>query len=51
MGVSFSNHENYSIKNIYVFSKIKIKTKVKSKQNLEQNMLDDKSRIVYSPVL
>ena len=49
--LSFSNHENYSIKNIYVFSKIKIKTKVKSKQNLEQNMLDDKSRIVYSPVL
>ena len=26
--LSFSNHENYSIKNIYVFSKIKIRTKV-----------------------
>ena len=33
--LSFSNHENYSIKNICVYSKSKIKTKVTSKQNLE----------------
>ena len=31
----FSNHENYSIKNICVYSKSKIKTKVTNKQNLE----------------
>ena len=37
---SFSNHKNYSIKNISVCSKSKIKTKVTSK--------DDKSKIVYS---
>ena len=30
----FSNHENYSIKNICVYSKSKIKTKVASKKNL-----------------
>ena len=33
--LSFSNLENYSIKNICVYSKSKIKTKVTSKQNLE----------------
>ena len=33
--LSFSNHENYSIKNICVYSKSKIKTKVRRKQNLE----------------
>ena len=33
--LSFSNHENYSIKKIYAYSKSKIKTKVTSKQNLE----------------
>ena len=33
--LSFSNHENCSIKNICVYSKSKIKTKVTSKQNLE----------------
>ena len=33
--VSFSNHENYSIKNICAYSKSKIKTKATSKQNLE----------------
>ena len=33
--LSFSNHENYSIKNICVYSKSKIKAKVTSKQNLE----------------
>ena len=33
--LSFSNHENYSIKNICVSSKNKIKTKLTSKQNLE----------------
>ena len=32
---SFSNHENYSIKNICVYSKSKIKTKVTNKQNLD----------------
>ena len=32
---SFSNHENYSIKNISVYSKSKIKTKVTNKQNLQ----------------
>ena len=33
--LSFSNHEYYSIKNICVYSKSKIKKKVTSKQNLE----------------
>ena len=33
--LSFSNHQNYSIKNIFVYSKSKIKTKVTSKQKLE----------------
>ena len=33
--LSFSNHENYSVKNICVYSKRKIKTKVTSNQNLE----------------
>ena len=33
--ISFSNHENYSIKNICVYSRSKIKTKVTSKQNQE----------------
>ena len=33
--LSFSNHKNYSIKNICVYSKSKIKTKVTNKQNLE----------------
>ena len=33
--LSSSNHENCSIKNICVYSKSKIKTKVTSKQNLE----------------
>ena len=33
--LSFSNHENYSVKNICAYSKSKIKTKVTSKQNLE----------------
>ena len=33
--LSFSNHENYSIKNICVYSKSKMKTKLTSKQNLE----------------
>ena len=33
--LSFSDHENYSIKNICVFSKSKIKTEVTSKLNLE----------------
>ena len=33
--LSFSNHENYSINNICVYSKSKIKTKVTRKQNLE----------------
>ena len=33
--LSFSNHKNYSIKNISVCSKSKIKTKVTSKQNPE----------------
>ena len=33
--LSFFNHENYSVKNICVYSKSKIKTKVTSKQNLE----------------
>ena len=31
----FSNHENYSIKNICIYSKSKIKTKVPFKQSLE----------------
>ena len=31
----FSNHEHYSIKNIYVYSKSKIKTKETNTQNLE----------------
>ena len=31
----FSNHENYSIKNICVYSKSKIKTKETNEQNLE----------------
>ena len=31
----FSNHENYSIKNICVYSKSKTETKVTNKQNLE----------------
>ena len=31
----FSNHENDSIKNICVYSKSKIKTKVTNKQNLQ----------------
>ena len=33
--LSFCNRKNYSIKNIWVYSKSKIKTKVRSKQNLE----------------
>ena len=33
--LSFSNHENYSIKNICVYSKSKIKPKVTNKQNPE----------------
>ena len=33
--LSFSNHENCSVKNICVYSKRKIKTKVTSNQNLE----------------
>ena len=33
--LSFSNHEDDSIKNICVYSKSKIKTKVTSKPNLE----------------
>ena len=33
--LSFSNHENYSIKNICVYSKSKMKIKLTSKQNLE----------------
>ena len=33
--ISFSNHEKYSIKNICIYSKSKIKTKVTNKQNLE----------------
>ena len=33
--LSFSDHENYSIKNICVFSKSKIKTEVTRKLNLE----------------
>ena len=42
----FSNHENYKIKNICVYSKSKIKTKVTSKQNLEHFKM-----IAYSQVL
>ena len=33
--LSFSNHENYGIKNIFVYSRSKIKTKVTNKQKLE----------------
>ena len=33
--LSFSNHENYSSKNIRVYRKNKMKTKVTNKQNLE----------------
>ena len=33
--LSFSNHENYIIKNICVYSKSRTKTKITSKQNLE----------------
>ena len=33
--LSFSNHENYTIKNICVYSKSKMKTQVTNKQNLE----------------
>ena len=33
--LSFSNHKNYSSKNICLYSKSKIKTKVTNKQNLE----------------
>ena len=32
--LSFSKHENYSIKKICVYSKSKVKTRVTSKQNL-----------------
>ena len=33
--LSFSNHENYSIKKICLYSKSKTKTKATSKKNLE----------------
>ena len=42
--LSFSSHENYSIKNICVYSKSKIKTK-------SGTFYDDKSKIVISQVL
>ena len=44
--VYFSNHGKYSIKNICVYSKCKIKAKAINKQNL-----DDKLKIVQSQVL
>ena len=40
--LSFSNHENYSIKDICVYSKCKIKTKVTNKQNLEHFKMIDR---------
>ena len=41
--LSFSNHENYSIMNIGVYGKRKIKTKVTSKQNIEHfKMIDQR---------
>ena len=44
---SFCNHESYSIKNIYVYSKSKIKTKVTSKQNLEHFKMTNRTLFVY----
>ena len=35
--LSFTNHENYSIKNICIYSKSKIKTKVTNKHNFSQS--------------
>ena len=46
--LSFSNHESYSIKNIFLYSKSKIKTKVINKQNLEHfKIINRKSSFFY----
>ena len=45
--LSFSNHENYSIKNFCVYSKSKIKTKVTSKQNLEHFKMINRRLLIH----
>ena len=45
--LSFSNHENYSINNIYVCSKSKRETKVISKQNLEHFKMINRRLFVH----
>ena len=45
--LSFFNHENYSIKNICIYSKSKIKTKVTSKQNPEHFKMINKRLFIH----
>ena len=47
--LSFSNYENYSIKNICVYMKSKIKTKVTSTQNLQHFTMIN--RRLFTPFL
>ena len=42
-----SNHENYSIKNICVYSKSKIKTKVTNKQNLKHFKMINQTLFIH----
>ena len=45
--LSFSNHENYSAKNICVYSKSKIKTKATSKQDLEHFKMISRTLFIH----
>ena len=45
--LSFANHENYSIKNICVYSKRKIKTKLTSKQNPEHFKIINRGLLIH----